>query len=280
MVARGSDVRHRQRQRVRIRRAHHDAGRTSGALAASGWLHRPGDPHDDGRGRHADTYPGEHDDPDMPRLEVVPQCESVPHRGRPARVREPVDRPPDSVAESSADQAGDQHGDQKVERDRADAQPQHGVGGVDGDHRIDQTDQRVPVEHGDEDVQGGERDRQQRHVAVQTMDYEPRPPERRQPGFVEHPEHEHERQQHQRDRAGRPVQISIDKVGRGRRQRLPRGLADEIRQQPRRDHRHNYDQDAHAPKPAPRRCVSTREHDRDYVTSGPRPSAAPHRRRP
>ena len=80
-------------------------------------------------------------------LRVAAGAEPVEHRDRPARVREPVDRPPRAVAEAPAQQARDHERDEQVERERAEPEPQRPVRRRERDHGVEQPDRRKAVEH-------------------------------------------------------------------------------------------------------------------------------------
>ena len=136
------------------------------------------------------------------RLGVGAGAEPVHQRDRPARVGEPVQTAPRAVAEPPADEARDRQRDQQVGGDGAEAEPQRAIVRLERDDRVDDRDGRERVEQRRADVDGEQRDRQQRHGPVHRRDREAGRAARSPGPDLADPEHDARRQQHQRHRTG------------------------------------------------------------------------------
>src|SRR5439155_4078047 len=131
-------------------------------------------------------------------LYVAARPEPVQQRDRPACVGEPVDQTPARIADPLAQQARDHDGKQQVEGHRAETQPERTVGAREWDERIAERYRREAIEHRCEDVPDEEDHREQRHVAVQRVHQEARPPLRAPALDVRHAEGDRDRQEHER----------------------------------------------------------------------------------
>ena len=102
-------------------------------------------------------------------------AEPVDERDRPARVGQPVHGAPRAVAEAPADQARDRTASSRSSATAPRPEPQRAVVAGERDDGVDEPDRRERVEHrGRADVDGEQRDREQRDGAVQRRDREAR----------------------------------------------------------------------------------------------------------
>ena len=122
----------------------------------------------------------------------------------------------------------------RSKRQRAEPDPQRPVDAGERDHRVDQPDRREAVEHAGDDVDDEQHDHQQRDVAVQRVDREPRPARRdREAHRAEHAEHDAGGQQHQGHRTGAAGEVPVGaRAGGGERALMRRVRSSVARGQP------------------------------------------------
>ena len=167
---------------------------------------RAHEPRRDGRGDGARAERGQRLQPRGARVGSGP--EAVQQRDRPARVRDPVDRPPGAQPEPRPDQAGHDERDQQVERERSEPEPQRPVRRGERDDGVERAQVGERVEHRREDVRGEQHDDEKRQVPVQAVDEEPRQPGGGAP--AQRPrdaEDDGRREEDERDRAGAAAQV-------------------------------------------------------------------------
>ena len=105
------------RERERRRDHRHDRGGADSRAIICDAADSDPDCHQD----HGNTGGGQCEHP--PNLRVAARAEPVEDRDRPARIGQPVHRPPGSIAEPPAQHARHSKRDQQIERQRAEAHP-------------------------------------------------------------------------------------------------------------------------------------------------------------